>query len=122
MKTLSLLAATAMAASAPTAFAQQAPAPAIEAGHTMLTVTAEGSSTREPDMANYSAGVTTQGTTASEALSANSAQMTKVIAALKTANVTDTLSGPITFKPDNPLGRSNFIVLQGHNGDWELAK
>ncbi len=59
MKTLSLLAATAMAASAPTAFAQQAPAPAIEAGHTMLTVTAEGSSTREPDMANYSAGVTT---------------------------------------------------------------
>jgi uncharacterized protein YggE len=89
MKTLSLLAATAMAASAPTAFAQQAPAPAIEAGHTMLTVTAEGSSTREPDMANYSAGVTTQGTTASEALSANSAQMTKVIAALKRAGIAD---------------------------------
>lgn len=89
MKTLSLLAATAMAASAPAAFAQQAPAPAIEAGHTMLTVTAQGSSTREPDLASYSAGVTTQGATASEALSANSAQMTKVIAALKKAGIAD---------------------------------
>jgi branched-chain amino acid transport system substrate-binding protein len=53
---------------------------------------------------------------------AKSTDSAKVIAALKTANFTDTLSGPITFKPDNTLGRSNFIVLQGHNGDWELAK
>lgn len=89
MKTLSLLAATAMAASAPPALAQQAPAPAIESGHTMLTVTAQGSSTREPDLASYSAGVTSQGATASEALSANSAQMSKVIAALKRAGVAD---------------------------------
>lgn len=89
MKTLSLLAATAMAASAPPALAQQAPAPAIESGHTMLTVTAQGSSTREPDLASYSAGVTSQGATASEALSANSAQMSKVIAALKRAGIAD---------------------------------
>ncbi|MGF7152681.1 SIMPL domain-containing protein [Novosphingobium gossypii] len=89
MKTLSLLAATAMAASAPAALAQQAPAPAIESGHTMLTVTAQGSSTREPDLASYSAGVTSQGATASEALSANSAQMSKVIAALKRAGIAD---------------------------------
>lgn len=89
MKTLSLLAATAMAASAPPARAQQAPAPAIESGHTMLTVTAQGSSTREPDLASYSAGVTSQGATASEALSANSAQMSKVIAALKRAGIAD---------------------------------
>lgn len=89
MKTLSLLAATAMAASAPAAFAQQAPVPAIESGHTMLTVTAQGSSTREPDMASYSAGVTTQGATASEALAANSAQMSRVIAALRKAGIAD---------------------------------
>lgn len=89
MKTLSLLAATAMAASAPAALAQQAPAPAIESGHTMLTVTAQGSSTREPDLASYTAGVTSQGATASEALSANSAQMSKVIAALRRAGIAD---------------------------------
>ncbi|SFF94489.1 hypothetical protein SAMN05518801_10444 [Novosphingobium sp. CF614] len=72
------------------ALAQQAsPVPAIEAGHTLLTVSAQGSSTRTPDMASYSAGVTTQGTTASEALSANSALMTRVIAALKQAGIAD---------------------------------
>jgi len=89
MNRLSLLAATALAFSAPAAFAQSAPVPAIEVGHTLLTVTAQGSSTREPDLASYTAGVTTQGATASEALSANSAQMTKVIAALKRAGIAD---------------------------------
>jgi uncharacterized protein YggE len=89
MNRLSLLAATALAFSAPAAFAQSAPVPAIEAGHTLLTVAAQGSSTREPDLASYTAGVTTQGATASEALSANSAQMTKVIAALKRAGIAD---------------------------------
>lgn len=92
MKRLSLIAATALgalAASAVPALAQQGPVPAIEAGHTLLTVTAQGSSTREPDLASYTAGVTTQGATASEALSSNSAQMTKVIAALKRAGIAD---------------------------------
>ena len=76
-------------ASAQPAAAQASLIPAIEAGHTLLTVTADGSSTRTPDMAAYSAGVTTQGTTASEALSANSTQMNRVIAALKQAGIAD---------------------------------
>ncbi|WP_159982648.1 MULTISPECIES: SIMPL domain-containing protein [unclassified Novosphingobium] len=91
MKSLSLLAATTLGAaiipSAP-ALAQQA-VPAIETGHTLLTVNAQGSSTRAPDLASYTAGVTTQGATASAALSANSAQMTQVIAALKRAGIAD---------------------------------
>lgn len=91
MKRLSLIAAAALAsASALPAFAQQTDiVPAIAAGHTLLTVSAQGSSTRTPDMAGYSAGVTTQGATASEALSANSAQMNRVMAALKQAGVAD---------------------------------
>ncbi|HUD30407.1 MAG TPA: SIMPL domain-containing protein [Novosphingobium sp.] len=92
MKPLNLIAATALGAAmlpAAPALAQQAPMPAIEAGHTLLTVTAQGSSTRTPDLASYSAGVTTQGATASEALSANSARMTQVIAALKRAGIAD---------------------------------
>jgi len=92
MKRLSLIAATALGAAmipAAPALAQQGPLPAIEAGHTLLTVTAQGSSTRVPDLATYTAGVTTQGATASAALSANSAQMTQVIAALKRAGIAD---------------------------------
>lgn len=91
MKRLSLIAAATLAsASVQPALAQQTDVvPAIEAGHTLLTVNAQGSSTRTPDMAGYSAGVTTQGATASEALSANSTQMSRVIAALRQAGVAD---------------------------------
>jgi branched-chain amino acid transport system substrate-binding protein len=53
---------------------------------------------------------------------AKSTDSAKVIDELKKANFTDTLSGPISFKPDNTLARSNFIVLEGHDGAWELAK
>ena len=91
MKHLRLLAALALGTSlaAAPAAAQNGPVPTIEAGHTLLTVTAQGSSTRTPDLASYSAGVTTQGATATEALSANSAQMTRVVAALKQAGIAD---------------------------------
>lgn len=91
MKRLSLLAALALGTTlaSPVLAQQVGPVPAIEAGHTLLTVTAQGASTRTPDMASYSAGVTTQGVTASEALSANSAQMNRVIGALKQAGIAD---------------------------------
>lgn len=95
MKHLRLLAALALgttlgtALSAAPAAAQTGPVPMIEAGHTLLVVSAQGSSTRTPDMASYSAGVTTQGATASEALSANSTQMNRVVAALKQAGIAD---------------------------------
>ena len=52
-----------------------------------LTVTAEGHATRAPDLALFSAGVSTTGTTAGEALSANAVAMTRVIAALKAAGI-----------------------------------
>lgn len=84
-----LAAGSALAFAAPAVAQQSAPIPAIEASHTLLTVTAQGSSTRTPDVASYSAGVTTQGATASEALTANSAQMKRVIAALKQAGIAD---------------------------------
>lgn len=60
---------------------------AIAAGNTLLTVSADGQSRRTPDIATFSAGVTTQGKTASEALAANSAAMTEVIASLKRAGI-----------------------------------
>ena len=63
--------------------------PAIAASSTLLTLSAEGKSTRTPDLAVFSAGVTTEGKTAGEAMSANAAAMTRVIAALKKAGVAD---------------------------------
>lgn len=86
---LGLMAASAFALTALPAAAQDSLVPQIQAGHTLLTLTAQGTSTRTPDLATYSAGVTTQGTSASEALSANSTRMTQVIAALKRAGIAD---------------------------------
>ena len=56
---------------------------------TLLTVSADGRVTRVPDLAVFSAGVVSQGKTASEALSANAADMNRVIAALKRAGIAD---------------------------------
>jgi uncharacterized protein YggE len=52
-----------------------------------LTVTGTGSVTTQPDTARLSAGVTTQGANASDAMAANGEAMAKVIAALKRAGV-----------------------------------
>jgi uncharacterized protein len=63
--------------------------PVVAAGNTMLAVSAEGRSTRTPDLAVFSAGVTTQGKTAGAAMTANAAAMNKVIAELKKAGIAD---------------------------------
>lgn len=92
MNRLSLIAASALTFSAFTALpahAQDGPIPTIQPGHTLLTLTAQGTSTRTPDLATYSAGVTTQGSSASEALAANSTRMTQVVAALKREGIAD---------------------------------
>jgi uncharacterized protein len=72
------------------AMAHDAPAGTdIAAGHTLLTLSAEGRVARAPDLAVFTAGVTSQGKTAAEALAANSADMNRVIAALKKAGIAD---------------------------------
>jgi uncharacterized protein YggE len=53
----------------------------------LLSLSAEGSSRRTPDIALFNAGVVTQATTASEALADNSRKMDRVIAALKRAGI-----------------------------------
>lgn len=90
MKPFTYAAAAALAAFATPVLAQVAtPVPTLAAGHTLLTVNAEGASTGEPDLALFSAGVATQGDTASAALAENSTKMTRVIAALKRAGIAD---------------------------------
>jgi hypothetical protein len=87
-----LVALTLLAAAASPALAQPAPAPAVTPlgpNSAVLSLTAEGRSTRTPDLAMFTAGVVTQGRTAAEALTENSRQMAAVVAALRRAGVAE---------------------------------
>jgi hypothetical protein len=86
------LSALILAGSAAAAFAQDqagsAPAAAESAFRaTTFTFSASGETAVAPDMATISLGVTTDGATAGEALKANSARMSQVIAALKKGGI-----------------------------------
>lgn len=90
MKSLKyILAPLALLIAAPALAQTASPVPVIAAGNALLTVSAEGRTERAPDLAVFNAGVTSQGKTAGEALSANSADMSRVIAALKRAGIAD---------------------------------
>ncbi len=85
---LAALALAAGAAAVP-ARAQQIEGPTVAAGSTVLSLSAQGSSSRKPDLAVFTSGVVTTGKTAGEALSANSAAMTHVIRALRAAGIAE---------------------------------
>ena len=90
MKSLKFtLAPLALALSLPEAAMAHDTQPAIAASSTLLSISAEGKSTRVPDLAVFSAGVVSEGKTASEALTANAAAMNRVIASLKKAGIAD---------------------------------
>lgn len=87
---LLMAAALAAAGAASPAMAQiMSPGPVVAPGNAVLTLSADGRSTRVPDLAVFSAGVTTQAKTASAALSENAEQMNKVIAALKASGIAE---------------------------------
>lgn len=63
--------------------------PVVASGNTLLSVAAEGKSTRTPDLAVFTAGVTTQAKTAGAALTENAQRMTAVIASLRKAGIAE---------------------------------
>ena len=85
------------------------PAPVMVPGNTLLSLSAEGRSTRSPDLAVFSAGVASSGKTAAAALAANSADMNRVIQSLKRAGIADrdiqtsNLSLNPVYEPQRPL-------------------
>ena len=91
MKSIFAVLSLATAAAVPAAAEAQAvsTAPLVAPGNAVLTVTAEGKSTRTPDLAVFTAGVTTQEKTAGAALSQNAAKMNAVIVALKAQGVAE---------------------------------
>ncbi|WP_193753813.1 SIMPL domain-containing protein [Sphingomonas sanguinis] len=95
MNKILLAAALAPAALIPSmAQAQSTPAPTtveplVPATGTVLDISAEGRTTRVPDIATIRAGVVSQGATAAAALSDNAQRMARVLAAVKRAGVAD---------------------------------
>jgi uncharacterized protein YggE len=87
------------------AFGQAAlPAPdmtATAATGTILDVTAEGRTTRVPDVATIRAGVVSQAPTAAAALGDNAARMTRVLAALRGSGVAprDIQTATVSLQP-----------------------
>ncbi|HEY9217575.1 MAG TPA: SIMPL domain-containing protein [Phenylobacterium sp.] len=109
MRLTTALTALAVLAAPCGAVAQQSPTTlTIGADQTLLNVTAEGRSRRQPDLALFSAGVVTQAKTAADAMAANAQKMEAVITALKRSGVaerdiqTSTLSlQPQYYYPQN---------------------
>jgi len=118
---LALAAALGALAASPAAAQTLNPVPAIERGNALLTVSAEGRTTREPELAVFSAGVTTQAKTAGEALADNSRAMTQVVAELKRAGIaardiqTSNLSiNPIYAQQTRPVDEPQAPVIVGY--------
>lgn len=81
----------ALLVASPAALSAQATQPEVTLGPTsaILGLSAEGQSSRTPDIAMVSAGVVTQATNAVEAIADNSRRMDQVVAALKRAGIAD---------------------------------
>ena len=87
-------------------------APALAADPRTISMTGHGEIRSTPDMAQVTAGVTTTAPTAAQALSANSARMKGVFAALEKLGV-----------PQKNIQTSNFVVSpQYSNGDNNTAR
>ena len=120
-RALALALATALGALAVAPAAAQSAVPAIERGNALLTVVAEGRTTRQPDLAVFSAGVTTQAKTAAAALAENSNAMTKVVSELKRAGIaardiqTSNLSiNPLYAQQTRPVDEPQAPVIVGY--------
>lgn len=85
-------------------------------GSALLSLSAEGRSNRVPDLAVFSAGVVTNGVTASEALGANSRQMDRAVAALKRSGIAgrDIQTSAISLSPrwNNPEAETQRIARE----------
>ena len=121
MKTVSILGALATLPLAAAAGAQTPPpgqsvAPMVPATGTVLDVTAEGRTTRVPDIATIRAGVVSQSPTAAAALADNAQRMTKVLAALKRAGVAprDVATAQVGLSPQYRYADNQPPVITGY--------
>jgi uncharacterized protein YggE len=92
------------------------PLPPIPPEGTLLEVTAEGKTTRVPDLATIRAGVVTQAPNAGEAFSGNARQMASVIAAVRAAGVAprDVQTASVSLQPQYRYGENQPPILTGY--------
>ncbi|MEO7169388.1 MAG: SIMPL domain-containing protein, partial [Sphingomonas sp.] len=84
---------------------------------------AEGQAKRVPDIATIRAGVVTQAPTAAAALSANAAQMARVLAALKAAGVAerDTQTATISLNPQYRYAENQPPAITGYQASNSVS-
>jgi uncharacterized protein YggE len=113
MKSIAALGLTLAAAPA---FAQAMPVPVQTISGTVLEVSAEGESTRTPDLATITAGVVTQAADAAGAMRENATRMDRVIAALKRASIADKdlRTASISLQPQYRYGENQPPVITGY--------
>jgi uncharacterized protein YggE len=97
-----------LALSAAPAFAQDAPPPPPGPRPAIFVLSGEGKASAAPDLAVLSSGVVADGKTAREALDANTAAMTKLIASFKSAGI-----------EARDIATSGFTVQQRNDGTQE---
>ena len=88
---LAIALATGTAMTSACAQTASAVAPMVSSDGTLVSVSAEASSKRVPDVATISTGVVTRGADTNTAMRHNAEQMAKVMAALKAAGIPETL-------------------------------
>lgn len=90
---------------------------------TLLDVVATGRTVRVPDIATITAGVTTQGTTASAALAENAQRMGRVIAALKKLGIADRdiTTTAVGLSPQYRYPENQAAVLTGYQSSNSVA-
>jgi uncharacterized protein YggE len=102
--------------------AAQVTAP-IMADGTILDVSAEGRSTRVPDVATIRAGVVTQAATAAAALADNAARMAGVLDALKRAGVAprDTRTANVSLSPQYRYADNQPPAVTGYQASNSIS-
>ena len=116
MRQLALIALVAAAAAPAGAQTVSTLAPMVPASGTVLDVTAEGRTTRVPDVATIRAGVVAQGATAAKALADNAAAMERVLAALRRAGVAprDLATATVSLQPQYRYADNQPPVVTGY--------
>jgi uncharacterized protein YggE len=95
----------------------------LPADGTLLEVSADGTSTRTPDLAIIQAGVVTQNATAGEAMRQNSTRMTAVLAALRRAGIAerDIQTSNIGLSPQYRYEQNQPPVITGYQASNQVT-
>ncbi|ATY32836.1 SIMPL domain-containing protein [Sphingomonas psychrotolerans] len=106
-----------------TASAQEVRPMMLPADGTLLEVSADGTSTRTPDLAIIQAGVVTQHATAGEAMQQNSARMAAVLAALRRAGIAerDVQTSSIALSPQYRYAENQPPVITGYQASNQVT-